>query len=138
MLENLVHHFLKVKNNGSSNWRSWNRFKRHIKNKKFINKIYSETEINLSKKIKNKTNFFAKRFAAKEALLKSLGTGLSNGLSFRDISIKNNKKGQPFLIVNNKIKNIIKKKFKITKFKIFLSLSDEKKHSIAYVVLNKY
>ena len=70
--------------------------------------------------------------------MKSLGTGLSNGLSFRDISIKNNKKGQPFLIVNNKIKNIIKKKFKITKFKIFLSLSDEKKHSIAYVVLNKY
>ena len=115
-----------------------NRFKRNINNKKFINKIYSETEINLSKNIKNKTNFFAKRFAAKEALLKSLGTGLSNGLSFRDISIKNNKKGQPFLIVNNKIKNIIKKKFKITKFKIFLSLSDEKKHSIAYVVLNKY
>ena len=66
-----------------------NRFKRNIYNKKFINKIYSETEINLSKKIKNKTNFFAKRFAAKEALLKSLGTGLSNGLSFRDISIKN-------------------------------------------------
>ena len=115
-----------------------NRFKRNIYNKKFINKIYSETEINLSKNIKNKTNFFAKRFAAKEALLKSLGTGLSNGLSFRDISIKNNKEGQPFLIVNNKIKNIIKKKFKITKFKIFLSLSDEKKHSIAYVVLNKY
>ena len=115
-----------------------NRFKRNIYNKKFINKIYSETEIKLSKKIQNKTNFFAKRFAAKEALLKSLGTGLSNGLSFRDISIKNNKKGQPFLIVNNKIKNIIKKKFKITKFKIFLSLSDEKKHSIAYVVLNKY
>ena len=115
-----------------------NRFKRNINNKKFINKVYSETEINLSKKIKNKTNFFAKRFAAKEALLKSLGTGLSNGLSFRDISIKNNKKGQPFLIVNNKIKNIIKKKFKTTKFKIFLSLSDEKKHSIAYVVLNKY
>ena len=115
-----------------------NRFKRNINNKKFINKIYSETEINLSKNIKNKTNFFAKRFAAKEALLKSLGTGLTNGLSFRDISIKNNKKGQPFLIVNNKIKNIIKKKFKITKFRIFLSLSDEKKHSIAYVVLNKY
>jgi len=115
-----------------------NRFKRNINNKKFINKIYSETEINLSKKITNKTNFFAKRFAAKEALLKSIGTGLRYGLSFRDISIKNNKKGQPFLIVNNKIKNIIKKKFKITKFKIFLSLSDEKKHSIAYVVLNKY
>ena len=35
-----------------------NRFKRNINNKKFINKIYSETEINLSKNIKNKTNFF--------------------------------------------------------------------------------
>ena len=115
-----------------------NRIKKSINNKKFIDKIYTENEIYLSKKIKNKTNFFAKRFAAKEALLKSIGTGLSNGLSFRDISIKNNKQGKPLLIVNNKIKNIIKKKFKITKFKIFLSLSDEKKHSIAYVILNKY
>ena len=115
-----------------------NRIKKSINNKKFINKIYTENEIYLSKKIKNKTNFFAKRFAAKEALLKSIGTGLSNGLSFRDISIKNNKQRKPLLIVNNKIKNIIKKKFKITKFKIFLSLSDEKKHSIAYVILNKY
>ena len=115
-----------------------NRIKKSINNRKFINKIYTKNEIYLSKKIKNKTNFFAKRFAAKEALLKSIGTGLSNGLNFRDISIKNNKQGKPLLIVNNKIKNIIKKKFKITKFKIFLSLSDEKKHSIAYVILNKY
>ena len=59
-------------------------------------------------------------------------------MHYKIISIKNNKEGQPFLIVNNKIKNIIKKKFKIKKFKIFLSLSDERKHSIAYVVLNKY
>ena len=115
-----------------------NRFKRNINNKKFIKKIYTENEIDLSKKVKNKTEFYAKRFAAKEALLKSIGTGLRNGLSFKDISIKNNKLGQPFLIVNDKIKNIIKKKFKIAKFKIFLSLSDEKKHSIAYVILNKY
>ena len=113
-----------------------NRFKRNINNKKFINKIYSETEINLSKKIKNKTNFFAKRFAAKEAFVKSIGTGFRN-INFNDIEIYNNKKGSPKIKISQKIKDILKKKFKINNYDIHLSLSDEKKHSIAFVILNR-
>ena len=85
----------------------------------------------------DKVNFFAKRFAAKEAFLKAIGTGLSSGISFKDITIKNNKKGKPKMIVNKKIKEIIYKKFKIKRFNIFLSLSDEKKYSIAFVIINK-
>lgn len=114
-----------------------NRIKKSIKNKKFIKRVFSETEIILADKNYNKTNYYAKRFAAKEAFLKAIGTGLRNGINFKDISIKNNVQGKPFIIINDKIKKIIKKKFKTSKVKIYLSLSDEKKYSIAYVVLNK-
>jgi len=113
------------------------RIKKSIKNNKFINRIYSNKEINDSKKIKNKTNFFAKRFAAKEAFAKSLGTGFVKDLNFKDISIMNNKFGRPEIEINKKIKNILNNKFKIKKFKIFLSLADEKNHSIAFVIINK-
>ena len=113
------------------------RIKKSIKNNKFIKRIYSEGEIKDSKKIKNKVNFFAKRFAAKEAFVKSLGSGFRKGINFKDISVKNNFLGKPEISVSKNIEKYIKKKFKIKKFNIFLSLSDEAKHSIAYVILNK-
>tara|TARA_B100000579_G_C22468345_1_gene682214 strand:+ start:270 stop:656 length:387 start_codon:yes stop_codon:yes gene_type:complete len=113
------------------------RIKKALKKKNFIMRIYSANEIKQSKKTFNKTNFFAKRFAAKEAFVKALGTGFSNNINFKDISIKNIKSGMPKILVNKKVKVLIKKKFKLKKFKIFLSLSDERGHSIAFVILNK-
>ena len=113
------------------------RIKKSIKNINFIKRIYSNTEVKESKKVRNKINFFAKRFAAKEAFVKSIGTGFRKNINFKDISVKNNKNGKPQLIINKKIKKMIKKNFKMTNFKIFLSLSDEKKHSIAFVIINK-
>ena len=113
------------------------RIKRLISNKKFIQRIYSQSEIKNSKKIINKESYFAKRFAAKEAFVKSLGTGFRNDINFKDISILNTSYGKPKIILNNKIKKIIYKKLKLNKFNIFLSLSDEKKHSIAFVIINK-
>ena len=113
------------------------RIKKLIKNIKFIKRIYSTHEINKSKYIKNKVNFFAKRFAAKEAFVKSIGSGFRSGINFSDIIILNNKLGKPYIKVNNKIKSIICKKNKLRNFKVFLSLSDEAKHSIAYVILSR-
>jgi len=113
------------------------RIRKLISNKKFVERIYSRSEINFSKKILNKESYFAKRFAAKEAFVKSLGTGFRNGINFKDISIVNTPYGKPRILLNNKIKKIIDKKLKLNKFKIFLSLSDEKKYSIAFVILNK-
>tara|TARA_B100000945_G_C20228780_1_gene524228 strand:- start:216 stop:602 length:387 start_codon:yes stop_codon:yes gene_type:complete len=112
------------------------RIKKSIKNQNFIKRIYSKYEIIASKKVKDKTNFFAKRFAAKEAFVKSLGTGFRNGINFKDISIKNNRLGKPEFYLNEKIKFILNNKFKLKNFKIHLSLSDEQKHSIAYVIIN--
>jgi|TARA_B110000438_G_C15763680_1_gene628511 holo-[acyl-carrier protein] synthase len=113
------------------------RIKKSLKNISFLNRIFTSSEILLGKKIKDKTSYYAKRFAAKEAFSKSIGTGFRNGLNFKDISITNNKLGKPSFIITNKIKKIIKKQFKVSTFNFFLSISDEKKYSIAYVVLQK-
>ena len=67
------------------------RIKKSIINKKFITRIYSKSEINDSKKVRNKDIFFAKRFAAKEAFVKALGTGFRKGINFNDISVKKKK-----------------------------------------------
>ena len=104
------------------------------RNKNFKNRVFSYKEINLASKKKNKTHYYAKRFAAKEAFVKALGTGISGGLSFKEIEILNNKKGKPFLKIKGKSYKIIKKIIK-KKFKTFLSLSDEKTHAIASVVI---
>ena len=106
-----------------------------INNKSFIDRIYSKSEIKLSKKITNKTNYFAKRFAAKESLAKSLGTGFRNNLNFKDIEILNDKKGKPYYFKTKKIDNIINKKFKVKNYNLFLSISDEKNYSIAFTIL---
>ena len=113
------------------------RIQKALKNKNFLNRIYSRKEISASKKIKNKVNFFAKRFAAKEAFVKAIGLGFRNHINYKDIFVVNNIYGKPKLIINNKIKLIMKKKFKYNNFKIFLSLSDEKNHSIAFVIIEK-
>jgi len=113
------------------------RFKKNIKNKKFLKRVFSNYEILNSKKNSNKISFFSKRFAAKEAFSKSLGTGFSNNLNFKDIVVKNDKSGKPFFHITKKVKSIIKKKFKTNKFNFFLSISDEKNYSIAFVIFQK-
>ena len=113
------------------------RIKRSIKKKSFITRIFSKSEILYSKKLKDKTNYYAKRFAAKEALAKSIGTGFRDNLRFKDISIINNKVGKPSFLITNKLKMIIKKQLKVSSFNFFLSISDENKYSIAFVILQK-
>ena len=113
------------------------RIKKLIKHQKFILRIFSKNEINESKKIKNKVNFFAKRFAAKEAFVKSIGLGFRKGINLKDIYVRNDKLGKPNIILSSKVKKILSKKFSTKSFNIFLSLSDEKDYSIAYVILNK-
>ena len=111
------------------------RIKKLLLNNNFLKRIYTNNEIKSSKKNPNKINFFAKRFAAKEAFVKALGTGFRNNINFSDIEIRNNNNGKPEIKISKKIKNLISKKFKSKKPKIYVSLSDEKKHSIAYVIL---
>ena len=111
------------------------RIKSSIKNNKFINRTFGKKEIFSSKKTNNKTNYLSKRFAAKEALAKALGTGFRGGLNFKDIQILNDKRGKPYYFMSEKLKNLIKKKKKIKDFNLFLSISDEKEYSIAFTII---
>ena len=111
------------------------RIKRLIIKKSFINRSFGKQEIELSKKVKNKVNYFAKRFAAKESFVKSLGTGFRENLNLKDIEILNDKLGKPYFFISKKIHKIINKKFKIKRFNLFLSISDEKDYSIAFTIL---
>ena len=111
------------------------RIKDLIKNKIFINRIFGKKEIMISKKIFDKTNYFAKRFSAKEALVKALGTGFRNNLNLKDIQILNDRLGKPYFLKTKKIDTIIFRKFKIRKYDLFLSISDEKDYSISFTIL---
>ena len=113
------------------------RIKKSILNNSFLNRVFTKEELLISKKMKNKSSYFAKRFAAKEAFVKSLGTGFRHGFNFKDISVINDKLGKPSFFITKKIKNLIKKRLKINSFNFFLSISDEKKYSIAFVIFQK-
>ena len=111
------------------------RIKSSIKNHKFKDRIYSPKELKQSTLTKDKVGYFSKRFAAKEAFAKALGTGFRNDLNFKDIEIINDKLGKPYYAKTKKITNLIKKEFKVKSFNCFLSISDEKNYSTAFTVI---
>ena len=113
------------------------RIKNSIKNHRFKERIYSSKELKQSTLSKNKIGYFSKRFAAKEAFAKAIGTGFRNNLNFCDIEILNDDLGKPFYFKSTKINNIIFKRFKIKKYDLFLSISDEKEYSVAFTILQK-
>ena len=112
------------------------RIKSSLKKKNFIKRIYNEQEVLKCKKAVNQHNCYAKRFAAKEAFSKALGTGISNGINFNEIVILNKKSGRPYISIIGQTKKILNKKFKRKKSKISLSLSDEKKYAVAFVTIS--
>jgi holo-[acyl-carrier protein] synthase len=109
-----------------------------ILNKKnnFKKRIFSNKEISQSKNTKKIYHFFAKRFAAKEAFSKALGTGVAKGLNFNEIEVRNSVSGKPSLKITGKSLKVVKKYTKKKKVKIFLSLTDESKYAIAMVVIS--
>ena len=111
------------------------RVKSLIKNKNFINRAFSKNEIRYSKKTINKTSYFSKRFAAKESFVKALGTGFRKNVNLKDIEILNDNLGKPYYFKSKKINTIIKERFKIDKYNLFLSISDEKEYSAAFTIL---
>ena len=111
------------------------RIKNSLKNFRFKKRIYSTKELAQSSLSKNKVGFFSKRFAAKEAFAKALGTGFRGNLNFKDIEIVNDKKGKPYYLKSKKISKIIHKNFNIKKYNCFLSISDEKDYSTAFTII---
>ena len=80
-----------------------NRIKKTINKygNKFKKRCFSTKEIIRSEGQYNSFNSYAKRYAAKEACSKALGTGLSQGIYWKDIEIVDNKYGKPFIFLHN-------------------------------------
>tara|TARA_X000000368_G_scaffold173452_1_gene136773 strand:+ start:299 stop:682 length:384 start_codon:yes stop_codon:yes gene_type:complete len=113
-----------------------NRIKKSLSNKNFINRLFNKNEIKKCNKQINKSNCYAKRFAAKEAFSKALGTGISRGINFNEIIVHNIKSGKPSIKLLGNTKNIVNKILNKKKFNIFLSLSDDKPFAVATVVIS--
>ena len=112
------------------------RIKKSIKNKRFLSRVYNLKEILKCKKLIKSEHCFAKRFAAKEAFSKALGTGISNGINFNEIIVMNNILGKPYFNFEGNTKKLLKKKFKNKEIKTSLSLSDENKYAVAFVTIS--
>ena len=102
----------------------------------FKSKIFSKKEIIYCEKKKNSSAFYAKRFAAKEAFSKALGTGIRKGVNLKNIEITNNAHGKPSILLKGKVANYLKKKVKSKKYDIHLSLSDDKPWAQATVIIS--
>ena len=111
------------------------RIKTSIKNSNFKNRIYSSKELKQSSLSRNKVNYFSKRFAAKEAFAKALGTGFRKNLNYKDIEVANDKMGKPYYTKSKKITKLVQKNFNVKKFNCFLSISDEKDYSTAFTII---
>ena len=103
------------------------------KNQAFKNRIYTKSEISVCEKRKNTIECFAKRFAAKEAIFKAVG--LKNKLDFKDVEVINNSSGTPKFSIKGKSLDNLNKIFQRKKFKIHLSLSDDKPWAVASVII---
>ncbi|KJV68740.1 holo-[acyl-carrier-protein] synthase [Candidatus Neoehrlichia procyonis] len=94
---------------------------------KFINKVFSHQEIQDSYNYSNniaKINHFAKRFAAKEAYIKAIGTGFNKQIKMRNITVYNNNYGKPYIKAPCSCNYVIE-----------LSISDDNDYAIAFVIL---
>ena len=103
---------------------------------KFKNKIFSKNEITYCERKKNSSAFYAKRFAAKEALSKALGTGIRKGINFKNIEVSNNKLGKPTINLSGSTAIFFKKKIRTKKYSIYLSLSDDVPWAQATVIIS--
>ena len=98
--------------------------------------FFSKDEITYCEKKKNSGAFYAKRFAAKEALSKALGTGIRKGIQFKNIEISNDSYGKPSIHLKGDVENYLRKKIKSKKYDIHLSLSDDKPWAHATVIIS--
>jgi len=106
------------------------------KNNRFKTRIFSKSEILYCDKKNNPLPYYAKRYAAKEALSKALGTGIRKGVNFKDIEISNNNHGKPSIKLKGETAIFLRKKIKRKRYSIYLSLSDDLPWAQATVIIS--
>ncbi|MCK5057818.1 MAG: holo-ACP synthase [Candidatus Aminicenantes bacterium] len=99
----------------------------------FIERVFTEHEIRYCESKYRPEIHYAARFAAKEAFFKALGTGYRDGMSWKDISVKNDELGKPEIELSGKtLGNFKKKKFN----HVHLSISHTKEYAVSFVVID--
>ena len=96
----------------------------------FVERILSDAECVLFQQTRNPIAFLAKRFAAKEAIAKALGTGIGAQVAFKEISVTNLSNGKPFVTLLGKAQHVFRNR------EIVISLSDEKEYALAFAIIN--
>ncbi|CAN5412012.1 holo-ACP synthase [soil metagenome] len=98
----------------------------------FSERILSPAELNDLSQHKNPANFLAKRFAAKEALFKALGTGFRGGIALKEVGVDHEASGKPIFIFSDKATVIVQAR---GVQHMHISIADESEYAIAMVVL---
>ena len=98
----------------------------------FVKRVLSEHEQALFANKADSTAYFAKRFAAKEAFAKALGTGIGRVVGFQDLTVRNNENGKPHFIPSEKLRLYLLEK---GINQAHLSISDESQNAVAFVIL---
>jgi len=99
----------------------------------FVQSVFTNHEISYCEKFKFKEQNYAARFAAKEALMKALGTGWNGGISFKEINITNNSLGKPEIELQGKTHELAQK---LGVTNIYVSLSHCKQFANAFIILS--
>ncbi|MEX2561538.1 MAG: holo-ACP synthase, partial [Pirellulales bacterium] len=97
----------------------------------FINRVYTENEIHYCRSRKQATQHFAGRWAAKEAILKALGTGWRRGISWRDIEVRNEAGGKPVVGLRGGARDVVEK---LGIREMLVSISHCRSHAMAYAL----
>jgi len=104
-------------------------------NYRFKNRCFHSGEIKKSESRVKSVESYAKRYAAKEACAKALGTGLARGVFWKDIEVQNDQFGKPKIKLHNKALKFLENLSKNNKCSIEVSLSDEINYAIANVII---
>ena len=110
------------------------RFDRLKEKEGFLHKVFSDDEIGYCISKKNSSECFAARFAAKEAFLKALGTGLRGGVHFKEVVITNGDLGEPGIRLEGRTKTTFET---MGLSKILVSMSHERDSAVAVVMIEK-
>lgn len=99
---------------------------------RFAQRILTDAEFADFTDVVNRAHFLAKRFAAKEAAVKAMGTGFSHGIALRQISVTHNTHGKPGLRFSGGAAEFIKRH---NILETHISLADEEDHAVAFVTM---
>ena len=97
----------------------------------FLQRVYTDKEIRYCQARRQAAEHFAGRWAAKEAVLKALGTGWRRGISWRDVEIRNDPSGQPKVAVRGEAKEIAKR---LRLKDILITISHCRQFATAYAI----